>query len=142
MKRFIIAALVVGVITGLFLGVTSAGRAGASAMGKDPLKGAWEAIDPSDNSHMQLMIGGGPGGTYHVTWVEDYWTGCGGEPGIGIGTGSMDGANDETLLHIDLLLRFPTTNQTFEFDLAFTYSEADDTLSGSGAIWHRVGADI
>ena len=52
--------------------------------------GHWRAIDSYDQSNMQLTVSGGGNNKYQLTWTDDYWSVCGGGPGIGRGSGRLD----------------------------------------------------
>jgi hypothetical protein len=141
MRRLIIVAVTAGAIA--TLSVVFAPR--SSTASRDPFIGAWEATDAGDLSHMQVMIGRGGGGTYRVTWVEDYFTGCEvapdlAEPGIAHGTGTKLDAN---LLRVNVSIWCPTIPRLWTGVIQdFTYDSITDTLLNEAAVggqWTRVG---
>jgi hypothetical protein len=130
MKRFVIAALAVGFIAALSVGLTSH----SNAAPKDPFIGAWESIDV-DGSHQRVSIGGGGAGIYHLAYFDDYATLCGGGQATAIGSGSADGYD----LHAEVLVR--CLSQHFilgSSQFMFTYDPATDTLE-SWVTWYRIG---
>ena len=50
--------------------------AGGAAAAGDPLRGIWYSTDVPDGSSQSLIVGGGPGDTYHVRFVDDGATVC------------------------------------------------------------------
>ena len=60
-----------------------------SAAPRSPFNGLWRGTD-LDSSRIQLSIAGGGRGIFRLTWTDDNWGLCGGNPGIGRGVGSLD----------------------------------------------------
>jgi hypothetical protein len=76
MKRFIIGGLVVGLMAALSIGLASDNSRAA----KDPFVGAWWSTDV-DGSYQRVSIGGGGTGIYHLAYLDDDATWCGGGQG-------------------------------------------------------------
>src|SRR5512139_501653 len=60
--------------------LTAAVVVAQAAASPDPLKGTWYSVD-TDTSNQTLRIGGGPGSSYHVRYVDDGASVCGWTPG-------------------------------------------------------------
>jgi hypothetical protein len=52
--------------------------------------GHWRAVDTVDQSNMHMIISGSSNNRYQLIWLDDYWSVCGGRPGIGHGMGTPD----------------------------------------------------
>lgn len=93
----------------------------ASAASRDPFRGVWYAVDV-DGSNMKMVFSGG-GDSRRMLWRDDYWSICGGGPGIGRGTGEVSG----NILHatVDVYCSGALAG-TFVMD--FTYDAGTDTL--------------
>jgi len=110
--------------------------------GASPFVGHWQAVDPSDGSDMRLAIGGPPDGPFKITWTEDYLSACGGEAGIGRGTGSISADHPDVLV-AHLAFECPTIGSSIPYDITWRFHSGTDTLSSrDGAvvtIWQHAG---
>ena len=132
-QRIKLAATMIVVIVLLF-GVVSAASAGT----RNPFIGPWEAVD-IDNSNLRLTFAGGGQGIFRLIWLDDYWSVCDGDPGLGRGTGTIDDTNPN-LMHtsIDFFC-----GNAFWGTLAmdFEYDPGTDTIMNTptaSVIWNRV----
>ncbi len=131
MKLFAILVLATVLSVGLF--ATTEWK--TATADRDPFIGAWEGTDLVDGSNMKLSIGGGNGDVHRVSWREDYWTTCAGDPGIGIGAWTFDEGNS---LSGDIVIRCPRAGTTTSIPITVTYDASSDTLESQyGEIWHR-----
>lgn len=100
-------------------------------------RGMWTATD-IDGSNLKLLIVGGGRGTYRLIWLDDYWSICDGDPGLGRGTGTVD-ASDANVLHVTL--SFYCTGTLWDtLTMDFTYDPGTDTMMNdgpSGVLWSR-----
>ena len=99
--------------------VTSVGV--ASAAPRDPFRGVWYAVDV-DSSNMKMVFSGG-GVSRRMLWQDDYWSICAGGPGIGRGTGEVDG--DTLHATVDVYCGGALAGT---FDMDFTYDSGTGTL--------------
>jgi hypothetical protein len=108
----------------------------ATAAPRSPFVGLWRAVDGVDGSNLLVAIGGGRG-RYVLTLLDDYWSLCDGEPGIGRGTGTVD-AIDPTILHTDLVCRCLKQHKNYAYQLDFDYDPATDTAVFAYSVFGRV----
>jgi hypothetical protein len=139
MKRFIIGALIVGVVA-TFSAAIAPETSAAPATPKDPFVGAWTGIDEVDGSNMWLVIGRGLGRWHPVLWQEDYFTACEGEPGTGFGSAFTD-RFDQQLVHVRVYIVCWTRGETITADVDLNYRD-NDTLGGGHVVdppgWERL----
>jgi len=102
------------------------------------LRGFWEATD-SDGSHMHLIVGGS-GSHIYMVWLDDYWSICGGDGGLGFGHGTVDTA-DFNRAHV--AVTFYCAGRVWgTVSSDFTYDPGTDTMvdtADAGVSWTRVG---
>jgi hypothetical protein len=112
-----------------------------AAAAPSPFTGHWTAVDV-DDSNMHLSISGGGNGVFHLSWHDDHWGLCEGEPGLGMGTGVLDGS-DPYLLHTQWTLRCLTQGSALQRDFDATYDPATDSLrfplGDYSVTWTRIG---
>jgi len=115
----------------------------ASAAPRDPFRGVWYAVDVgTDYSNMKIVFGGSHG-TRHIVWQDDYWSICpDGGPGVGRGTGVLDGA-DANVLHASIDV-YCGRSFAGNFLMEFVYDPYTNTMDnivnggGPGSVtWHR-----
>jgi len=139
MKRFIIGALIVGVIATFSVAIAPKTSA-APTTANDPFVGAWTGIDEADGSNMRLLIGRGFGRWHPILWLEGYFSACEGEPGTAFGRAITD-RSDENLVHASVWIVCWTRGETLRADVELTYRD-DDTLGGGGVVdppgWERL----
>jgi hypothetical protein len=105
---------------------------------QSPFKGLWRAVDV-DGSNLQLVIAGGGQGIYQLTWTDDYWTLCEGDPGIGLGVGTLD-PNDPNIMHTDFVIRCTSRHEPYSYQFDAVYDPGTDSLTFVlGIVWDRVG---
>lgn len=110
----------------------------ASAAPNSPLKGVWRAVD-LDGSNVQLVIAGSGRGLFHLTWTDDYWGICEGDPGIGKGAGTLD-PDDPNILHTDFDIRCTSRHESYPYQFDAVYDPGSDTITFQlGVVWTRVG---
>ena len=111
---------------------------------RSPFVGHWQAVDPADDSHMRLTIGGPRSGPFNITWTESYFSFCQGQPGIVRGTGWL--GDDPHVLEADLRIQCFTTGGSLDFHYTWTYlAERNLLLSEDGpffTLWHRPGQPL
>lgn len=128
--KLLFTILVVGLVSMLTFSVVSASPA-------DPFTGHWYAVDSFDGSDIRLTIAGGGAGSYRITWTENYFTLCAGEPGIGRGSGTSVSATE---LDVEIQFTCFTTGTTLDQVFTFTYNPVTNTLTDGTDTWSRIGA--
>ena len=108
----------------------------ASAAPRSPFKGLWRAID-QDGSNIQLSIAGGGRGIFRLTWTDDYWSICGGNPGIGRGVGSLYSVFPN-ILHTDCVIRCTSLQEDHVYYFDAVYYAGTDTMTFQDVTWSRV----
>jgi len=129
-SKLLITSLVVGLFSMLIFSVVSASTA-------NPFTGHWYAVDSFDGSDIRLTIAGGGARGYRITWTENYFTLCAGEPGIGRGRGTAVSATE---LDVEIQFTCFTTGTTLDQELTFTYNHVTNTLTDGTDTWSRIGA--
>jgi hypothetical protein len=112
-----------------------------AAAAPDPFKGNWYSVD-IDGSNQTLLIGGGPGSSYHVRYYDDGASVCGWTPGASGLAASANGSLSASgfVLSGSMPVYCLTSPRTFwdNSAFAFTYNPATDTLTDlSFVTWHR-----
>ena len=111
-----------------------------AAAAPDPFRGKWYSTDLADGSSQSLVIGGGPGGSYHVRYFDAGATVCGAAvDGVWPFAASAQGflsASGPTLSGTLSVICMKSPPEVFGDHLfSYTYN-ADGTLSDSdGATW-------
>lgn len=128
MKRTIRLA---GVVL-LMIVLTLTAVAVVSAAPPDPFHGAWYATD-TDDSNLQVIFGGGHGDR-RITWTDDYWSICDGGPGIGRGSGEVDGDT----LHAEIDVYCGGTYQlTLVTDFVYDGGDSMHNVGDNAVNWTR-----
>jgi hypothetical protein len=134
MKRFVRILVIISLLVVTLIASASA----TAAPPTNPFRGFWEGTD-IDGSNLHLLLVGGRS-SLRVIWLDDYWTICDGDPGLGRGHGTVDSA-DPNLFHAEIT--FTCTGALWDtLMMDFVYNPADDTIAtGLGTpdevIWHR-----
>jgi hypothetical protein len=132
MKRKTIIFLAMMIMGSLLMASASLAQAGPG----NPFSGQWVAVDSFDGSDIRLTIAGNPAGPLRITWTENYFSICDGEPGIGRGTGNLGAANE---LYAEIHFRCFTTGFTLDHTATFVYDPVTDTLTDGVDTWYRPG---
>ena len=112
-----------------------------AAAAPDPFRGKWYSTD-EDLSSQSLVIGGGPGGSYHVRYFDDGATACGWSEESGGPAASATGFLSASgfVLSGDLPVYCLTTPPHLldgsPFEFAFTYDSGTGFLTDNhGIVW-------